>query len=180
LVGLATVNVVGDGRPDLMTVARSDLSIRILRGDATLGFADPIVIPAGNDARRAASGDVNGDGIPDVLVIGHDNAIDVRFDLGDGQFGPIARDGLRNHGNHLAIADLKVDRFADVVAAHDGSGRPVHVTAFLGSDAGDLQQVWELGTVDGASTGIAGGDFDHDGKTDVQHERSAPGRRTVV
>jgi hypothetical protein len=54
-----------------------------------------------------------------------------------------------------------------MVAAHDGSGQPAYVTAFLGSAAGDLQQVWKLGTVYGASTGIDAGDFDHYGKIDV-------------
>ena len=66
------------------------------------------------------------------------------------------------------------------IKGHQGLPRVLYIVPWKRSDAGDLQQVWELGTVDGASTGIAGGDFDHDGKTDVQHERSAPGRRTVV
>jgi hypothetical protein len=167
LLGLTVSNVVGDGRLDLVTVARSDFSVRILPGDATVGFAGPIAIASGNEARRAASGDLNGDGIPDLLAIGHDNAIDVRLGLGNGQFGPVARYALRNHGSYFAIADLNGDSFDDVVAAHDGSGQPVYVTAFLGSATGELHQVWELGTAYDASTGVATGDFDHDGKTDV-------------
>ena len=167
LVGLAAVNVVGDGRLDLVTVARSDLSIRILPGDPARGFGDALAIPAQDDARRAAAGDVNGDGVPDLLVIGHDNTLNVRLGLGGGGFGAVASYGLRNHGNHLAVIDLNHDGFADVVAVHDGSGQPVFVTTFLGSATGDLHQVWEVGTPYFTSEGIATGDFDGDGKTDV-------------
>ncbi|MGH7742016.1 MAG: FG-GAP repeat domain-containing protein [Candidatus Eiseniibacteriota bacterium] len=167
LVGLAAMDVVGDGRLDLMTVARSDLSIRILRGDPVVGFADALLIPSENDARRAASGDVNGDGIPDLLDVGHDNSLNVRLGLGSDRFGPVARYSLRNHANYLAVVDLNHDAFADVVVAHDGSGNPVYVTAFLGSSSGDLQPTSEQGTSYGASMGIAAGDFDGDGNTDV-------------
>ena len=167
LAGLTAVDVVGDGRRDLVTVARSDLSVRILPGKAGGGFGSTLVVPAANDGRRAAVGDVNGDGVPDLLVIGHDNLLDVRLGLGAGRFGPAAGYSLRNHGNYLAVADLNGDAYADVVCAHDGSGNPVYVTAFLGSATGELQRAGELGTPYNSSTGIAAGDFDADGRTDV-------------
>jgi len=166
LLGLAAVDVVGDADKDLMVVARSDVSVRILSGQPNGAFSDALVVSPGDDAHRAASGDVNGDGIPDLLVIGHDNALDVRLGLGNEQFGPTARYSLRNHGDQLACVDLNGDRYADVVAVHDGSGNPVFVTAFLGSATGELHSVWEQGTIYGAATGIATGDFDHDGKMD--------------
>ena len=167
LVGLTVVDAVGDARPDLVTVARSDASIRILPADARGGFAGALAVPAEDDARRAAAGDVNGDGVPDLLVIGHDNTLNVRLGLGGERFGTVSGYSLRNHGNFLAIADLNGDAFADVVAVHDGSGNPVYVTAYLGSASGQLRPVWELGTSYFTSMGIATGDFDGDGKTDV-------------
>ena len=167
LTSLAAVNVVGDARRDLVTVARGDLTIRILPGNAAGTFTAPLALAAGNDARRATAGDVNGDGIPDLLVIGHDNVFIMRLGLGTGRFGDGVKYPLRNHGNFILVADLNGDAFDDVVAVHDGSGNPVYVTAYLGSASGALHQVWELGTVYFTSMGLTAGDFDADGKTDV-------------
>lgn len=166
LTGLAAVNVVGGSGADLVMVARSDLSVRILP-DSARGFGAALAIPAGNDARRVAVGDVNGDGVPDLLVVGHDNSLNVRLGTGHAQFGPVTRYDLRNHANYLAVLDLNGDSYADVVVVHDGSGNPVFLTAFLGSATGALHQAWELGTIYFTSMGIATGDFDGDGKADV-------------
>lgn len=167
LAKLAALDVVGDARRDLITVARSDRSIRVLPGDSAGRFGDALPFPAGIDAMQATAGDVNGDGIPDLLAIGHDNQFNLRLGSGGGAFGPAVNYPLRNHGNYLLVADLNGDAFDDVVAVHDGSGNPVYVTAYLGAATGELHQVWELGTPYFTSMGIAAGDFDGDGKTDV-------------
>jgi hypothetical protein len=167
LTSLAALDVVGDAHRDLVTVARGDLTIRILPGSTAGTFASALAFPAGDDARRATIGDVNGDAIPDLLVVGHDNVFIVRLGLGGGRFADGVRYPLRNHGNFLVVADLNGDAFDDVVAVHDGSGNPVYVTAYLGSASGALQPVWELGTPYFTSMGLAAGDFDADGRTDL-------------
>jgi hypothetical protein len=167
LTSLAVLDVVGDTRRDRVAVARGDLTIRILPGEIAGTFAAPLALAAGNDARRATAGDVNGDGVPDLLVIGHDNVFIVRLGLGGGRFADGVKYPLRNHGNFILVADLNGDAFDDVVAVHDGSGNPVYVTAYLGSASGALQPVWEMGTTYFTSMGLAAGDFDADGKTDV-------------
>lgn len=167
LAGLVALDAVGDARLDLVTVARSDLTIRILPGGAAGRFAAARSFAAGNDARRATAGDVNGDGTPDLLVIGHDNVLRVRLGQGGGQFADGTAYALRNHGNFLVVADLNGDAFDDVVAVHDGSGSPVYVTSYLGSASGELHQAWELGTPYFTSMGLVAGDFDADGKTDL-------------
>jgi len=168
LAGLAALDVAGDAHRDLITIARGDGSVRVLPGGPAGTFDTALTFPGGNDATRATAGDVNGDGIPDLLVVGHlANAFSVRLGAGGGRFGPPVTYPLRNHGNRFVVADLNGDGYADVVVAHDGSGVPVYVTAFLGSATGELHRVWELGTDYFTTMGIAAGDFDGDGKTDV-------------
>lgn len=168
LTRLAALDLVGDTRRDLITVARGDGSVRVLTGQSAGAFAAALTFTAGDDPIQATAGDVNGDGIADLLVIGHlSNAFYVRLGTGGGQFAPPVKYPLRNHGNRLVVADLNGDAYADVVTSHDGSGAPIYVTAYLGSATGEMQPVWELGTNFFTTEGIATGDFDGDGKTDV-------------
>jgi len=110
LTRLAALDLVGDTRRDLITIARGDGSVRVLPGNAAGAFGAPLVLMAGDDPIQATVGDVNGDGIPDLLVIGHlSNAFYVRLGLGGGQFAPAVRYPLRNHGNRLVVADLNGD-----------------------------------------------------------------------
>jgi VCBS repeat protein len=177
LLRLAALNVGGDGRRDLLMAARSDASIRILPGTSAGRFGNALAFPAGNDVMQATAGDVNGDGVPDLLAIGHDNQFNVRLGLGGGTFGPAVTYPLRNHGTLILVADLNGDAFDDVVAVHDGSGNPVYISAYLGASTGELQPAWELGTIYFTAMGIARGDFDGDGRTDVAvaigHPRAA-------
>jgi hypothetical protein len=168
LAKLAALDLVGDGRRDLITVARGDNTVRILPGLAAGTFGAPLSFTAGDDLAQATVGDVNGDGIPDLLATGHlSNAFYVRLGVGRGQFAPPVKYPLRNHGNRLVVADLNGDAYADVVVAHDGSGVPIYVTGFLGSATGEMRPVSELGTDFFTTEDIATGDFDGDGKTDV-------------
>jgi hypothetical protein len=123
---------------------------------------------AGSDPLRAAAGDVDGDGIQDLVGVGHfDNAFHVRRGLGGGQFGEAVRYPPRNHGRQLVVADLNGDHVDDVVAVHDGSGQPIYVSVFLGAATGALRAAWEIGTPYTTSRDAAVGDFDGDGRTDV-------------
>ena len=168
LTGLAAIDLVRDGHRDLITVARGDGSVRVLPGQAAGAFEAALTFMPGADPIQASAGDVNGDGIPDLLVIGHlANAFYVRLGTGGGELAPTVAYPLRNHGNRLVVADLNGDAYADVVVSHDGSGAPIYVTAYLGSASGEMHPVWELGTQFFTTQEIAAGDFDGDGRTDV-------------
>jgi FG-GAP-like repeat len=168
LTRLGAFDLVGDGRLDLLMVSRGDLTVRVLPGRPDGSFAQAASVAIGTDPRDAIVADINGDGIPDLVSTGHlDNALYVRRGLGSGQFAAQTTYPLRNHGQYLAVANLNGDAFDDVIVVHDGSGQPIYVTAYLGSAAGTLERAWELGTTYFSSRGVATGDFDGDGKTDL-------------
>jgi hypothetical protein len=181
LTSLAALDLVGDRHSDLITATRGDGSIRVLPGGATGRFDGALAFSAGDDPVQAAAGDVNGDGIPDLIVTGHlSNSLYLRLGQGGGRFGPTVPYPLRNHGNHFVVTDLNRDGLADVVASHDGSGAPIYVTAFLGSASGELREVWELGTEYFTTMGVAQGDFDGDGNTDVAIATGDPRAAVLV
>lgn len=167
LTSLHVADVTGDGHADLLVVARTQKRVQILVGIGNGTFASPRSEDAGSDPLRVATGDVDGDDIADLIAIGHfDNAFLVRRGLGDGTFGNAASYALRNHGRQIGVADVNADGFDDVVAAHDGSGQPIYLTAFLGSASGAMQKTWEVGTDRVASKNVVFGDFDGDGLLD--------------
>lgn len=181
LTSLFAQNLVGDTHRDLIAVARGDGSVRVLPGQPGGRFGAALTFTAGDDPVQAAAGDVNGDGTPDLVVIGHlSNSLYLRLGLGQDSFAPVVRYPLRNHGNGFVIADLNHDGFDDVVVSHDGSGQPIYVTAFLGSATGDLHQVWEQGTGYFTTEGVAAGDLDGDGQTDVAIATGDPGAAVLV
>ena len=71
-------DVSNDGKLDILTANKGDNSISILLGNGDGTFQPQIVIPVGTRPGRATVADVNGDGIPDLIV---DNYAD-DYDIG--------------------------------------------------------------------------------------------------
>lgn len=181
LTGLAAVPLLNGSRTDLVTVARDGGSVRVLPGQTAGAFGEAIGLTAGDDPIQATAGDVNGDAVPDLIVMRHlVNTLSGRLGLGGGQFGTTIDYPLRNHGNRVVVVDLDGDGMGDVVAAHDGSGQPIHLTVFLGSATGELHQVQQLGTDYFTTEDLAAGDFDGDGHIDVALASSDPRAAVLV
>src|SRR5258705_1096667 len=69
LTRLAALDLVGDTRRDLITVARGDGSVRVLPGQSAGAFAKALAFTAGDDPIPATAGDLNGDGLANPLVV---------------------------------------------------------------------------------------------------------------
>ena len=72
-MALISVDVDGDGLPDLVTTNNSDNTISVLHnttvvGSATASFDPQLVLSVGNGPQRVTKADVNGDGKLDLIV----------------------------------------------------------------------------------------------------------------
>lgn len=127
----------GDGRPDLAVVNWFVGTLTILLGDGAGGFVrEPdIVMPPGYILQSIVAGDIDGDGIAD-LVVPVANQSDSGFYvlLGDGRGGfHIAASGIvENSGGNtgIAIADFNGDGRLDIATANSSAGT---ASVFLGA-----------------------------------------------
>lgn len=130
----------------------------------------------GADTRQAVAGDFNGDGHQDV-VAASGSASTVTLYLGDGTGNVTFEREVSLPGGaitQLAAFDLDRDARTDLVALHADST----ATISLGADTFASSQTL-VENLDFAS-GIAAGDFDHDGRLDLAFGHLASGNPIAV
>src|SRR5262249_50211161 len=134
-------------------------------------------------AAAIATGDVNGDGKPDVVVAdpGSDGSPDgsvlVFVNRGDGTLVPAVGYAAGRHPSALALADIDRDGDRALAAAgrghYDGTAYPdAGVTVLHNRADGTFAAQASIAT--GPSLDVALGDLDGDGWTDVVLSGSAP------
>jgi len=133
----------GDGAPEIIASGNHvdelpAFSILPNRGDGT--FAAERLIPSGFGETLQDVGDLNHDGIPELLVSNYwSNGIAVYLGQGGLHFDGGTPYGTATHGGPSLIADYDHDGMPDVVSVSFGSGNPVRVHRFRGLGDGSFE-----------------------------------------
>src|SRR5579859_134773 len=163
---VATGDLNGDGRPDVVVVNSGANNISVLLATGAGTFAAPVNYAVGNSPADVAIGDVNGDGRPDLVVTNSgSNTVSVLLNLGAGTFTaptniPVPA-GSAPEG--VAIADIDGNGANDIIVSNGGSSS---VIVFLGTGFGSFSG-GIISTTGGGPSGVAVADFNGDGKLDL-------------
>jgi hypothetical protein len=119
---------------------------------------------------RVAVGDLNADGVPDVITApGRGAPPEIR--VFDGVTGKLARtflayDASVLSGVFVAAGDVNGDGYADVITGADAGGGP-HVKVFSGRDGSVLYSFFAYAADMFSGVRVAAGDVDGDGYADI-------------
>jgi hypothetical protein len=168
---LAVGDLTGNGISDIVTVSanttaglnllQQTVGVLLGRGDGT--FLPPktftIDLPAGDEYPLSSLqiADINGDGIPDLLVSGgSDSKIRIFYGKGDGTFtaGPVITGA--QEGAALTAANLSGGNNADIISASLNTGA---LTVYQSDNNGKFTSFPSLGSIGAGPIAFAVGDF---------------------
>ena len=182
--GLRTTAVVADfnndGKPDFATAAADYGSVTVSFGNGAGTLGNPIY-SNGPLSQSMTAADLNNDGKLDLLMantIG--NSVSVLLGSGLGAFSYVSAQiyTVGSAATSVAVADCNGDSKLDLVAADNGN----NVNVLLGNGAGAFRPPVSVSEGAGATNpvGIAVGDFNGDGRTDVATANSTSSNVSVL
>ncbi len=181
---VVVADVNGDGNPDLLVgspngdtgFGHGSVDVMLGNGDGT--FRTPVNYDAGGGLTNSiATADVNGDGLPDLVVANYcanfcqgEGSVGVLLANGDGTFRPVVTYDAGSPGSRtVAVADVNGDGKPDLLVSNEceHSECKKGVVGFLkGNGDGTFQKVvsFDLITYD---EGLAIADVNGDGRPDL-------------
>jgi hypothetical protein len=174
---IASADFNNDGLADVVTGADAgggpDVKVFSGANGALLaGFFD---VPLESAGVRVATGDLNGDGTPDIVTASGPGVFPARVAVFDGLTaqpidGPLGSfvpyPGQFRGGVYVAVGDVNGDGRDDVITGPGAGGGP-HVKAFNGQDSALIASFFAYGAAFTGGVRVAAGDVDHDGQVDI-------------
>jgi hypothetical protein len=177
-------DLTGNGRLDIVVshIGTNVVSVLLNNGDGTFQAPRDFAVGAfvqgspssltnlPNFHRDLAVADVNGDGIPDIIVVNHDSGdLSILLGRGDGTFEPQRRIAATTAPFALAVGDLNNDGFPDL-AVVDSTAGPVQGVVLLNRGDGTFGPPcpFSLPSSDPNRTNtLLIADINHDGNNDL-------------
>lgn len=172
-VFVAAGDMNNDGRADIITGAGVGGSPHVRAFNAADGSYLYNAFPlgtAGTGGARVAAGDVNNDGVADIIVAGGAGSTP-RVRVVDGSTGSSIHDfnafnaGFLG-GIYVAAGDVNGDGQVDIIASAGATGT-AHVRAFDGSDLTRLANFFAIGTSYTGGIKVSSGDITGDGTDEI-------------
>ena len=121
---LTTGDLRKTGVLDLVVPNGSDTNAFVLLGNGDGTFATAVAYQTGDAGQGVSLGDVNGDGILDIVTAntGEDGTVSVLLGVGDGTFLTHAEYAVGNGPANVALADFNGDGMLDIADSDQGPG----------------------------------------------------------
>ncbi|MDM8535891.1 FG-GAP-like repeat-containing protein [Desulfobacterales bacterium HSG17] len=166
--GLVIADMDNDGNPDMIGGASSPGNVAIWYGDGTGHMSQPVFLPIKGDVRSVAVGDVNEDGLKDIIFSIRKESSGIKVWLN--QFQRKWVKGLSpiegNNYEGVLTADVNGDGHIDIIAANATTDSQAGIQVWKGDGKGN----WPLESgpaAQGLFMDIVCRDFNNDGILDI-------------
>lgn len=171
-VNVATGDITGDGQADLIVAtATGTPRVRIFNGRTGALLADFVPLStAGTSGAFVAAGDVNADGLAD-LIVGAGPGGESRVKVFSAANGAVLHDfvvfdSAFRGGVHVAAGDLNADGGADVIVGAGAGGGPV-VRAYSGVGGALIREFFAFDAAFRGGVRVASADLNADGRAEI-------------